>query len=351
MTDQHLERRAHGRAPADPGDGPAVVADGLVKRFGDTEALRGVSFEIPRATVLGVLGPNGAGKTTAVRILTTLLRPDGGRALIDGIDVVRQPRQARARIGLTGQYAAVDERLTGFENLLLVGRLFHMTKEAATVRGRELLERFSLDEAADRVVKGYSGGMRRRLDIAMSLIAEPSVLFLDEPTTGLDPRSRLEMWDVIDGLVADGTTLLLTTQYLDEAERLADDIVVIDKGTVIARGTEEQLKEQSGGASVEVTLADAGALERVRGLLDGVVPAGAAGSVDAEARRITLPVTQTDHVVPTVVRVLDDAGIDVLDVAVRQPTLDDVFLQLTGHTATDDDEAEGDDAQRGGARR
>ena len=352
MTDQQLRRGAGARPNVDFADGPAVVADGLVKRFGDTEALRGVSFEIPRATVLGVLGPNGAGKTTAVRILTTLLRPDAGRALIDGIDVVRQPRQARARIGLTGQYAAVDERLTGFENLLLVGRLFHMTKDAASVRGRELLERFSLDEAADRVVKGYSNGMRRRLDIAMSLIAEPSVLFLDEPTTGLDPRSRLEMWDVIDGLVSDGTTLLLTTQYLDEAERLADDIVVIDKGTVIARGTEEELKEQSGGASVEVTLVDAAALDRVRGLIDGIVPAGATGSFDAEARSVTLPVTQTDHVVPTVVRALDDAGIDVLDVAVRQPTLDDVFLQLTGHTASDDEsESEGDDAQRGAARR
>jgi len=318
---------------------PAVVADGLVKRFGDTEALRGVSFEIPRATVLGVLGPNGAGKTTAVRILSTLLRADGGRALIDGIDVGRHPRQARARIGLTGQYAAVDERLTGIENLQLVGRLFHMRKADAAARGRELLDRFSLDQAADRVVKGYSGGMRRRLDIAMSLIARPSVLFLDEPTTGLDPRSRLEMWDVIDGLVADGTTLLLTTQYLDEAERLADDIVVIDKGTVIARGTEEELKARSGGASVHVTLADAGALGRVRGLLGDLVPAAAVEAVDAEARTVSLPVSRTDHVVPTVVRALDDADIDVLDVAVHQPTLDDVFLQLTGHaaTTTDDD--------------
>ena len=354
MTDLHSRPRAGGLPPQGGDDQPAVVAEGLVKHFGDTQALRGVSFEIPRATVLGVLGPNGAGKTTAVRILTTLLRPDGGRALIDGIDVVRQPRQARARIGLTGQYAAVDERLTGFENLLLVGRLFHMTKESASIRGRELLERFSLDEAADRVVKGYSGGMRRRLDIAMSLIAEPSVLFLDEPTTGLDPRSRLEMWDVIDGLVADGTTLLLTTQYLDEAERLADDIVVIDKGTVIARGTEEELKEQSGGASVEVTLSDPGALARVRELLEGIVPATAKEAIDVEARSVTIPVTVTDHVVPTVVRALDDAGIDVLDVAVRQPTLDDVFLQLTGHTASDDeheDENEGVDAQRGGARR
>ena len=342
-------------SPAAPADEPAVVADSLVKRFGDTEALRGVSFEIPRATVLGVLGPNGAGKTTAVRILTTLLRPDGGRALIDGIDVVAQPRLARARIGLTGQYAAVDERLTGFENLLLVGRLFHMTKDDAASRGRELLERFSLDEAGDRVVKGYSGGMRRRLDIAMSLIARPSVLFLDEPTTGLDPRSRLEMWDVIDGLVADGTTLLLTTQYLDEAERLADDIVVIDKGTVIARGTEEELKQQSGGARVEVTLSDSDALDRIRELLDGIVSPNAVETIDRSTRVVTIPVTTVDHVVPTVVRRLDDAGIDVLDVAVRQPTLDDVFLQLTGHGVSDESADGADDqlptAETSGARR
>lgn len=318
---------------------PAVVAEDLQKRYGDNVALAGVSFEIPRASVLGVLGPNGAGKTTAVRILTTLLRPDGGRALIDGIDVVAQPRLARARIGLTGQYAAVDERLNGIENLVLVGRLFHMTKQVARERGRELLERFSLDDAADRLVSGYSGGMRRRLDIAMSLIARPSVLFLDEPTTGLDPRSRLEMWDVIDGLVADGTTLLLTTQYLDEAERLADNIIVIDKGSVIARGTKDELKAQSGGARVEITLGDGADLGSVRGLLDGIVTPGATELIDADARLVTVGVTHTDHVVPRVVRTLDVAGIDVIDVAVRQPTLDDVFLELTGHRSSDDDEA------------
>ncbi|MBS1837596.1 MAG: ATP-binding cassette domain-containing protein [Actinobacteria bacterium] len=329
---------------------PAVVADGLRKRFGGTEALRGVSFEIPRATVLGVLGPNGAGKTTAVRILTTLLRPDSGRALIDGIDVVEHPRLARARIGLTGQYAAVDERLTGFENLLLVGRLFHMRRRAAATRARELLDRFSLDEAADRVVKGYSGGMRRRLDIAMSLIARPSVLFLDEPTTGLDPRSRLEMWDVIDGLVADGTTLLLTTQYLDEAERLADDIVVIDHGNVIARGTEEELKAASGGARVEVTLADASGLHLVSGLLVGIAAGDATESIDADTRTVTIPVTVTDHVVPTVVRALDAAGIDVTDVALRQPTLDDVFLELTGHTTEQPADDDGSAPTRGARR-
>jgi ABC-2 type transport system ATP-binding protein len=319
----------------------AVKAEGLVKRFGETEALRGIDLEIDRATILGVLGPNGAGKTTAVRILTTLLKPDGGRAFIDGIDVVADPRRARARIGLTGQYAAVDERLTGFENLQLVGRLFHMRAAEARARSRELLERFSLDEAGDRVVKGYSGGMRRRLDIAMSLIARPSVLFLDEPTTGLDPRSRLEMWDVIDGLVADGTTTLLTTQYLDEAERLASSIVVIDKGTVIARGTAEELKAQSGGERVEVTLSDPAALDRVPALLWQFVLDGVAETVDHATRTISVPVRTTDHIVPTVVRTLDDQGIDVIDVVVRRPTLDDVFLQLTGHRADDgDDEPE-----------
>lgn len=315
---------------------PAVVAEGLRKSFGETHALRGVDFEIERATVLGVLGPNGAGKTTSVRILTTLLRPDAGRALIDGIDVVAEPRKARARIGLTGQYAAVDERLTGFENLQLVGRLFHMSTAEARRRATALLERFSLADAGARVVKGYSGGMRRRLDIAMSLIAEPSVLFLDEPTTGLDPRSRLEMWDVIDGLVADGTTLLLTTQYLDEAERLADDIVVIDHGTVIARGTAAELKSQSGGDRIEVTVGPTAPLERVPGLLAPFAQPGVSETVDAEERTVTVPVTSTEHIVPNVVRCLDDAGVEVLDVVVRRPTLDDVFLQLTGHRAEDD---------------
>ena len=216
--------------------GAAVIADDLYKTFGETKALAGVSFEVQRGTVLGLLGPNGAGKTTAVRVLTTLVRPDAGRAFVDGIDVVAEPTQAKSRIGLTGQYAAVDERLTAFENLQHVGRLFHLPKQGKE-RGRELLERFDLVEASDRVVKGFSGGMRRRLDIAMSLIARPSVLFLDEPTTGLDPRSRLAVWELIDELGRGGTTTLLTTQYLDEAERLADDVVVMDHGRVIATGT------------------------------------------------------------------------------------------------------------------
>jgi ABC-2 type transport system ATP-binding protein len=319
----------------------AVIAEGLFKRFGETEALRGVDLEIERATILGVLGPNGAGKTTTVRILTTLLRPDAGRAFIDGVDVVADPRRARARIGLTGQYAAVDERLTGFENLQLVGRMFHLRTKEARRRARGLLERFGLDDAGDRVVKGYSGGMRRRLDIAMSLIAEPSVLFLDEPTTGLDPRSRLEMWDVIDGLVADGTTTLLTTQYLDEAERLADDIAVIDHGTVIARGTAAELKSRSGGERVQITVQDRSDLARVPALLGDFLLGNSGGTVDAAESMVTVPVTSSDGIVPAVVRALDAAQIGVSDVVVRRPTLDDVFLELTGHRAAEPDDGDG----------
>ncbi len=236
--------------------GFAVFAEGLTKRFGDTQALAGVDLHVERAKVVGLLGPNGAGKTTAVRIFTTLIKPDSGRAFIDGIDVVAEPRRAKARIGLTGQYAAVDERLTGAENIEHVGRLYHMSIAESRRRGRELLERFDLVEAADRIVKGYSGGMRRRLDIAMSLIARPSVLFLDEPTTGLDPRSRLGVWDLIEELVAGGTTTVLTTQYLDEADRLADEITVIDHGRVIARGTADELKTEVGGDRLEIVLTD-----------------------------------------------------------------------------------------------
>ncbi|HEX4775470.1 MAG TPA: ATP-binding cassette domain-containing protein, partial [Acidimicrobiia bacterium] len=234
----------------------AVEAHGLVKRFGSTQALCGVDLTVERATVLGVLGPNGAGKTTAVRILTTLLKPDAGSAFIDGIDVVREPRRARARIGLTGQYAAVDERLTGYENLEHVARLFHQRGPEARRRASELIERFDLAFAARRVVKTYSGGMRRRLDIAMSLVGRPSVLFLDEPTTGLDPRSRNTMWDLIDELVRSGMTTLLTTQYLEEADRLADEIAVIDHGTVIERGTAAELKRRVGGDQIEVVVTD-----------------------------------------------------------------------------------------------
>jgi ABC-2 type transport system ATP-binding protein len=322
---------------------PAVEAVGLQKRFGDTEALRGVDFEIPRATVLGVLGPNGAGKTTAVRILTTLLKPDAGRAVIDGIDVVAEPRRVRSRIGLTGQYAAVDERLTGYENLELVGRLFHLSTKVARERARELLDRFDLADAGDRVSKDYSGGMRRRLDIAMSLIARPSVLFLDEPTTGLDPHSRNAMWELIEGLVADGMTTLLTTQYLEEAEYLAHDIVVIDHGAVIERGTPAALKARSGGERIEITVGEVAELEKVTGVLSHLVRGQAKPWIDAESLVVGLPVADSDGIVPASVRALDDAGITVRDVVLRQPTLDDVFLDLTGHKATEDETDEGDE--------
>jgi ABC-2 type transport system ATP-binding protein len=313
----------------------AVLAKGLTKRFGDTEALRGVDVEVPRGTVLGLLGPNGAGKTTTVRILTTLLRPDAGAASIDGIDVLAEPRRARARIGLTGQYAAVDELLTGRENLVHIGRLFHLDKSEARRRGDELLARFDLVEHADRVVKGYSGGLRRRLDIAMSLISRPSVLFLDEPTTGLDPRSRLGMWELIDELVADGTTIMLTTQYLDEAERLANEIVVIDHGLVIARGEADELKSELGGDRVEVIVEDPTSLDRVAELLAPFEPKSGGAKIDRDAGTVMVPVRDITAIVPTVVRLLDGEGIGMLDVVARRPTLDDVFLQLTGHAADD----------------
>jgi ABC-2 type transport system ATP-binding protein len=321
----------------------AVEAEGLKKSFGDTEALRGVDLKVEPGTVLGLLGPNGAGKTTTVRILTTLLKPDGGTATVDGVDVARDPRRVRARIGLTGQYAAVDERLTGFESLEHVGRLYHLPTKDAKARAAELLERFDLTDAGDRVVKGYSGGMRRRLDIAMSLVSRPAVLFLDEPTTGLDPRSRLGMWDLIEQLVAEGTTTVLTTQYLDEAERLADDIVVIDHGTVIAQGTADELKGQIGGDRLEVTVARADDLDRTAELLHDRCAVTGAERVDREARTVTIAVSDTHKLVPGVVRLLDDADIEVVDVVVRRPTLDDVFLQLTGRTAETDDDTEGAD--------
>jgi ABC-2 type transport system ATP-binding protein len=312
----------------------AVQAEGLTKRFGKTEALRGVDIEIERGTVLGVLGPNGAGKTTAVRILTTLIPPDEGRATIDGLDVVRDSQKVRARIGLTGQYAAVDERLTGQENLGHVGRLFHLDKTTVRQRSIELLDRFDLSDAADRVVKGYSGGMRRRLDIAMSLIGRPSVLFLDEPTTGLDPRSRAAMWELIDELVREGTTTLLTTQYLDEADRLANRIAVIDHGLVIAEGTSEELKLRSGGERLEVLLTSRDQLAEAVAVLG---PFGHGPPlVDDVEPKVTIPLERSLGIVPEVVRALDGAGIKVEDVVVRRPTLDDVFFSLTGHAAEDE---------------
>jgi ABC-2 type transport system ATP-binding protein len=325
---------------------PAILAEGLEKRFGQTHALRGLDLAAEQGTVLGVLGPNGAGKTTAVRILTTLLPPDGGHAEVAGLDVVRHADQLRTRIGLAGQYAAVDDLLTGRENLEMFGRLYHISGAAARRRAAELLERFDLTDAAGRVVKTYSGGMRRRLDLAASLIVAPPVLFLDEPTTGLDPRGRTGMWDVISGLVADGTTVLLTTQYLEEADLLANQIVVVDHGQVIARGTSDELKAQVGGERLEISVARGSDLDAALRALSPY----ASGDlrVDHERRRVVVPVTNGSRLLPAAIRDLDTAGLQLDDLALRRPTLDDVFLTLTGHAAEETPAAEpAPDGRRG----
>jgi ABC-2 type transport system ATP-binding protein len=313
--------------------GGAIVAEGLVKHYGKVRALDGVDLQVPEGTVLGLLGPNGAGKTTVVRVFTTLLTPDAGTATVAGLDVVRDANEVRRIIGVSGQYAAVDENLTGRENLDMVGRLYHLGKAISAARADELLERFDLVEAANRVVKTYSGGMRRRLDLAGSLVARPRVLFLDEPTTGLDPRGRLGMWDVIEELVDGGTTLLLTTQYLEEADRLAQSIVVIDHGLVIARGTADELKSQIGGERLELTVSTAAELPPTERVLRRVGLGEPA--IDAGTRSASIAVQGGSAVLIDALRQLDAAGVVVKDVGIRRPTLDDVFLSLTGHAAED----------------
>jgi ABC-2 type transport system ATP-binding protein len=313
----------------------AIEANGLCKSYGKVRALDGVDLRAPAGSVLGLLGPNGAGKTTAVRILTTLLRADGGNARVAGLDVSKDAAALRAKIGLAGQYAAVDENLTGAENLEMVGRLYHLSKGEPRRRAAELLERFGLTEAADRLVRTYSGGMRRRLDLAAALVARPPVLFLDEPTTGLDPRSRIDLWETIEDRVAKGTTVLLTTQYLDEADRLADRIAVIDRGRLLAEGTSDELKDRFGGERLDLTLEDPGQADAATAALrpivtepPSVLPSGA----------LCYPVERRQGTIAAAVRRLDEAGIGIDDVAMHRPTLDDVFLGLTGRAASEAEE-------------
>ncbi len=310
-----------------------IVAEGLDKHFGTTHALRGLDLDVAEGTILGLLGPNGAGKTTAVRILTTLLRPDSGRAEVAGIDVLRHPNEVRRKIGVAGQNATLDEVLTGRENLEMIGRLFRLSASKARSRAAGLLERFALPEIADRVTKTYSGGERRRLDLAGALVAEPPVLFLDEPTTGLDPRGRLAMWDLIGDLAKGGTTVLMTTQYLEEADLLADDIAVIDHGKLIARGTSLELKQRTGGERLEILVsneAQVSAAAAALGRLTGQEP-----FVDAPARHVSVPVSSHGGMLTQAIRELDGAGVEVDDIGFRRPTLDEVFLALTGKPAGD----------------
>ena len=315
-----------------------IEAIGLHKSFGETHALAGLDFDVKEGTILCMLGPNGAGKTTAVRILTTLTRPDSGTATVAGIDVQRHPAEVRNKIGVAGQYAALDELLTGRENLEMVGRLYRVNAKDARSRAAALIEHFELTDAADRTVKTYSGGMRRRLDLGAALMAEPPVIFLDEPTTGLDPKGRLSMWDLIEELASEGTTVLMTTQYLEEADRLADDIVVIDHGRAIARGTALELKQQVGGERLEITISDSPYLDAARRVLEALGEGPA--HVDKEARHVSVAVRSHDGVLTRAIRELDAAGVHVDDIGFRRPTLDAVFLSLTGRPAEEKVEAE-----------